>query len=304
MDIWTSSLSGPALGAVDNPIGPRDILQLLLLGIVLLSVSIDGSPVAIIYMGVWIALYTFHHSWVRRSITPTLFLIAAGALAAVLDAGYLWPMLDKKGTSRDEPPTHLPGRGRSPGSCSCPHRGKVPPSRWDEHRAECVHRSLPGHSHLALPGVAAADTRRNAYSPLTVSVVSICLGMGSLHSLGLPVWLSPFDWIRPLPGFRSIGATGRYWGFLALPLSLAATEMAICRYTKDAPEGPRKTLLLGAALLTQLISRLSLLAQPSRTHVPTHQPLCKESTQAAPNRSRECCCKQQADDAIGTIRAS
>src|SRR5205814_3321805 len=48
-------------------LGATRFLQLLLLGM-LLSVSIDGSPVAIIYMGVWIALYTFVLCWVRRSI--------------------------------------------------------------------------------------------------------------------------------------------------------------------------------------------------------------------------------------------
>jgi hypothetical protein len=231
--------------------GPTRLLQLLLLGM-LLSVSIDGSPAAIIHLVVWIALYTIVLSWVRRSITPTLFLAAACAVAAVLDAGYLWPMLNAQGDFPRRTADTFTGPWALVWFLLLPHRGKVLPSNgtgielsvfigpflailvW---RYRELLRRIPDDMRVPL---------------LAVSIASICLGMGSLHSMGLPVWLSPFDWLRPLPGFRSIGVTGRYWGFLALPLSLAAA-MAISKYMKDAPEGPRKTLFLGAALLTQLV---------------------------------------------------
>jgi hypothetical protein len=105
---------------------------------------------------------------------------------------------------------------------------------------------------------------------LVVSLISIWLGMGSLRAAHLPVWLSPFDWLRPLPGFRSMGATGRYWGFLALPLSLLAAA-SLWRYLHTKPYPRNRTLLLSAALLTQLTFQGESVVSawwPSRAYVP------------------------------------
>ena len=53
---------------------------------------------------------------------------------------------------------------------------------------------------------------RTVRAPLIiVSLVSIWMGMGSLHALHVPVALSPFDWLRPLPAFRSIGVRPHYY---------------------------------------------------------------------------------------------
>jgi hypothetical protein len=86
---------------------------------------------------------------------------------------------------------------------------------------------------------------------LVVSVVSMVLGMGSLKGLHVPTWLSPFDTLRPFPGFRSIGVTGRYWGFLALPLSLLSAA-ALWKYVAEFGEGWRLHVGLGLALIFQL----------------------------------------------------
>jgi hypothetical protein len=84
-----------------------------------------------------------------------------------------------------------------------------------------------------------------------VSVVSVVLVMGSLKGFHVPTWLSPFDTLRPLPGFRSIGVTGRYWGFLALPLSLLSA-MALWKYAAEFGEGWRLHVGLSLALIFQL----------------------------------------------------
>jgi hypothetical protein len=84
-----------------------------------------------------------------------------------------------------------------------------------------------------------------------VSVVSIVLGMGSLKGLHIPTWMSPFDLLRPLPGFRSINATGRFWGFLALPLSLGGSA-ALWNIVTRMRSGWRLQLLLGLLLVFQL----------------------------------------------------
>jgi hypothetical protein len=87
------------------------------------------------------------------------------------------------------------------------------------------------------------------YPLLAVSIASLWLGMGSLHVLHVPTALSPFDWLRPLPGFRSMGVTGRYWGFLALPLSLLGAA-ALYRYVAERrPPGNLRAVLLFAVLL-------------------------------------------------------
>jgi hypothetical protein len=84
----------------------------------------------------------------------------------------------------------------------------------------------------------------------------------------VPAILSPFDLLRPLPGFRSLGVTGRYWGFLALPLSLwgAAVLWRFC--AQDIPTWRLRTLL-GSMIVLQLGFQLeTVLAQwlPSRTY--------------------------------------
>jgi hypothetical protein len=84
-----------------------------------------------------------------------------------------------------------------------------------------------------------------------VSIVSIVLGMGSLKGLHVPTWLSPFDLLRPLPGFRSINVTGRFWGFLALPLSVVGAA-ALWNTVARMSSGWRLQLLLGSLLVLQL----------------------------------------------------
>jgi len=85
---------------------------------------------------------------------------------------------------------------------------------------------------------------------VVVCVMSIVLGMGSLKSLHVPTWLSPFDILRPLPGFRSIGVTGRFWGFLALPLSLLGAA-ALWRFVSEAHLHKHWRIWLGAAFVFQ-----------------------------------------------------
>jgi hypothetical protein len=91
------------------------------------------------------------------------------------------------------------------------------------------------------------------YPLLVVSLASIVLGMGSLKVLHVPVWMSPFDILRPLPGFRSLGVTGRYWGFLALPLSLLGAA-TLWKYANETnPHSHRRVqLVLGFTLVLQL----------------------------------------------------
>jgi hypothetical protein len=97
---------------------------------------------------------------------------------------------------------------------------------------------------------------------LFVGIASLWLGMGSLRTLHVPPALSPFDLLRPLPGLRSMGVTGRYWGFLALPLSLLSAG-ALWQFLAARDHGPRVWICLGAALLLQIGFQTSALLSRS-----------------------------------------
>jgi hypothetical protein len=228
------------------------ILAVLLLGC-LFAVVIDGSPVAILHWVFWIGIYSVSLAWVRRSALPLVIFASACALASVLDAGYLWPMVSAQADFPRRTADTFTGPWSLPWFMLIPMRGKLLPANgtgielsvfigpflafliWRYRHA--LREQLPREMLLPL---------------LVVSVISIWLGMGSLHAAHVPVWLSPFDWLRPLPGFRSMGITGRFWGFLALPLSLLAAA-ALWRYLNTETRARYRTLLLGGALLTQLV---------------------------------------------------
>jgi hypothetical protein len=97
---------------------------------------------------------------------------------------------------------------------------------------------------------------------LAVSFVSVWLGMGSLHAIHVPIVFSPFDWLRPLPGFRSMGVTARYWGFLALPLSLLGA-LALRRFIMERPDVKSLWHWLIWVLLLQFGFQIVSLAGPA-----------------------------------------
>lgn len=229
----------------------RAALAILLLGC-LFAVVVDGSPVAIIHWLFWIGLYSAVLSWVRRSILPAVVFLAACAVTSVLDAGYLWPMLSAQADFPRLTADTFTGPWSLPWFMLIPMRGKILPANgtgvelsvfigpvlfyfiWRYRSALRV--ELPTEMKLPL---------------LVVSVVSIWLGMGSLRLAGVPFWLSPFDWLRPLPGFRSLDVTGRYWGFLVLPLTLLAGA-ALWRFISREQRTRRWWALLASAFAIQI----------------------------------------------------
>lgn len=216
-----------------------------------IAMAIDGSPVAIIHLLFWVCLYALVLSYHARSFAPCLILCCAIVVAAVLDAAYVWPML----RAQAEFPRHTADTFTDPLGllvhAVLPLRGKI------------THGSGKGHELTVFIGPILAlliwryraklfaTLPRELWKPLlAVSVVSVLLGMGSLRHLHIPHWLSPFDLLRPLPGFRSIGVTARYWGFLALPLSLLGA-VALRQFLAEA-SAKQVTLWLSLALMLQL----------------------------------------------------
>jgi hypothetical protein len=217
-----------------------------------ISLAIDGSPVAIIHLLFWIGLYALILALTLRSAAPAIIFSAALCAAAVLDAGYIWPMLQAQAAF----PRSTPDRFTSVLSflwfALLPVRGKVLPANGNGHELSVfigpvIMFMLWRYRHWLRASLPTAMRR----PLLIVSIVSLVLGMGSLKALHVPIWLSPFDVLRPLPGFRSIGVTGRYWGFLALPLSLLGAA-ALWKFAVESPPGWRLHACLGAAVALQL----------------------------------------------------
>jgi hypothetical protein len=142
-----------------------------------------------------------------------------------------------------------------------PMRGKVLPANGNGHELSVFIGPILGYCLWRYRHWLSASLPASMGRPLlVVSLVSIVLGMGSLKVLHIPWWLSPFDLLRPLPGFRSIGVTGRYWGFLALPLSLLSA-MALCRFAAEFGDTWRVHVWLGRVLILQVGFQAETLTQ-------------------------------------------
>jgi hypothetical protein len=236
------------------------ILTTLLMG-ALLALAIDGSPVAIIHLVLWLALYALILALTIRCAMPVILLGLAITCAALLDAGYLWPMLE----SQSAFPRLTPDRFTSALSllwfALLPMRGKVLPANGNGHELSVFIGPILGYCLWRYRHRLSVSLPASMGRPLlVVSLVSIVLGMGSLKVLHIPSWLSPFDLLRPLPGFRSIGVTGRYWGFLALPLSLLSA-MALCRFASEFGDTWRIHVWLGLVLILQVGFQAETLTQ-------------------------------------------
>ena len=218
----------------------------------LLSLAVDGSPVAIIHLLFWVLLYSVVLAHCTRSWTPLVALLCAVASVALLDAGYLWPMAN----AQAEFPRTTADSFTSVLSliwfALLPVRGKLLPANGLGHELSVfigpvVAWALWRHRHWL--NVQLPESMKKPL--LAVTIVSVVMGMGNLVLLHLPRWLSLYDLLRPLPGFRSIGVTGRYWGFLALPLSLLGAA-ALWRFTAVPRSNRRLAMWMSAALILQL----------------------------------------------------
>jgi hypothetical protein len=216
------------------------------------ALAIDGSPVAIIHLLLWIGLYALVLALTLRSVLPVLLFLTAALLAAVLDAGYLWPMLQAQTVFPRRTPDSFTSVLSFLWFALLPVRGKVLPANGNGHELSVFIGPVLAFLMWKYRHWLRANLPRDMKRPLlVVAFASIVLGMGSLKALHVPVWLSPFDMLRPLPGFRSVGVTGRYWGFLALPLSMLGAAV-LWRFLAETRNGLKLSAVAGFALLLQL----------------------------------------------------
>ena len=257
--ILHSSTRGASCTAKPSPlIGAGWGLVTLLTG-GLIAMVIDGSPVAIIHLLLWVGIYSLALSFWARSWRPTALMVCALLLAAVLDAGYLWPMVQAQAEFPRLTVDTFTSIFAFLWFALLPMRGKVLPANGNGHELSVFIGPVMAYFIWKYRSWIATSMPREMKGPLSVvTAVSLVLGMGSLRLIHIPTWLSPFDLLRSLPGFRSIGVTGRYWGFAVLPLSLCAAG-ALSRYAGECREGWRATLCLIAILALPLGFQLDTL---------------------------------------------
>jgi hypothetical protein len=250
--LWT--LHQTVLWSRDHA-SPHERVRLLLaaaLAGAAIALAIDGSPVTIIHLMLWVGLYAVVLAFSVRSAAPVIFFGCGLLVASLLDAGYLWPMLEAQATFPRHPPDSFTSVLSLLWFAILPMRGKVLPANGNGHELSVFIGPVLAWCLWRVRASGATRLPASMRTPLlVVSIVSIVLGMGSLKGLHVPTWLSPFDLLRPLPGFRSINVTGRFWGFLALPLSLvgaAALWTTVARMSSTW----RLQLLLGSLLVFQL----------------------------------------------------
>jgi hypothetical protein len=216
-----------------------------------LSVVVDGSPVAIIHYLFWVMVYAAILAVAKRSWIPILIPVLACGVTALLDAGFLWPMLVEQ--------QHFPRLTKNTFTnplcllwfMLLPAGGRLIPAPANGHEYSVYIGPVLAWLIWRYRRELAALLPKEMRWPLLVTgVVTIILGMGSLRVLGVPEFLSPFDLLRKLPGFRSIDVTGRYWGFLALPLSLLAA-LGLQHFLQDSFKHRRAGVWLGVALALQ-----------------------------------------------------
>lgn len=249
----------------------RSVLAIVLLG-ALIAMVVDGSPVAIIHWLFWIGLYSVVLSWVRRSTLPLAAFAAACVIASLLDAGYLWPMLSAQADFPRRTADTFTGPWALLWFMLIPMRGKVLPSNGTGVELSVFIGPILIYLMWRYRQLLRAQLPVEMRWPLLiVSLVSIWLGMGSLHHVGVPLWLSPFDWLRPLPGFRSLDVTGRYWAFLTLPLSLLG-GVALWRFIHSEPSTRKRSILIACALVMQLTFQGQSLLTGWRQSRPYSQP--------------------------------
>jgi hypothetical protein len=236
-------------------LGARGVACLLLAMVLLgagLGLVVDGAPVAFVHLLVWIGLYVLVLSFVTRSPAPLALLGGALVISAILDAGYLWPML----VAQQQFPRLTQDAFTDPVTLLwfmlLPVRGKLIPAPANGHELSVFIGPVVAFAIWRWRKPLLRSISPEMRAPLAVvSAASIWLGMGSLRPLHVPELLSPFDLLRLLPGFRSIEVTGRYWGFLAAPLSLLGAA-ALSRFASDERPAGRRRFWLAVALLLQL----------------------------------------------------
>jgi hypothetical protein len=240
----------------------RRLLAFVLGGGALFALSIDGSPMVILLLLVWVVLDAALLGWQRRSVAPLAFFAGAVATGAALDAIYVLPMVANQAVFPRLRRLEFVNPALFFWFLLLPVRGKVIPAPANGHEFSLyigpVLAYLLVRQRAWIGQAFPADERRRA---LAVSAVTFVIGLGAFRALA--PWLppGPFDLLHALPGFRAVNIPSRFWGYLALPLALASA-VAIRRLETAPWTGARTRLAWALLFLFALPFQAVSLASP------------------------------------------
>ena len=237
----------------------RRLCGAILAGGLLFALSTDGAPITILLLLVWVGLDSAILAIQKRSIRPLAFVAGSLLAAAFLNAIYYLPLA----TNAMDFPRVRRGVFLDPllflWFLILPVRGKVLPAPANGHEFSVYIGPVLAYLIVRFRReIAAAFDRSDLRRFVLASGLCLVLGLGAWTTLASWLPPGPFDLLRKLPGFETIGIPARFWGYLALPLSLAAA-VALSSLESDAcPLRPRRALWAGVFVFTLGFQALSL----------------------------------------------
>lgn len=259
--LWASRV---VLREPDEPWGraARRLAAAALGGGLLFALSTDGAPITILLLLVWVGLDAAVLAWQRRSARPFVFCAGSLVTAGFLNAIYYLPLVIN---AVDFPRTRA-SVFLDPllffWFLLLPVRGRVLPAPANGHEFSVyigpVLAYLIVRYRREIARAFAPETRSQFFA---VSAATFVIGLGAWKALA--DWLppGPFDLLHRLPAFESVGIPGRFWGYLALPLALAAAVALRALEQDTCPAHPRRLLWTGVFLFALSFQAVSL-AQP------------------------------------------
>jgi hypothetical protein len=243
----------------------RRLAAAILGGGLLFALSTDGAPIVILLLLVWVGLDALVLAWQERSTRPLLFCAGSLLTAGFLNAIYYLPLV----TNTVDFPRVRPGVFLDPllffWFLLLPVRGKILPAPANGQEFSVYIGPVLAYLIVRYRReIQQAFSRETRSRFLAVSAASFVVGLGAWRALAAWIPAGPFDLLHRLPGFETIGIPSRFWGFLALPLALAAA-VALRALEQDTISGRPNRLLWTGVFVFALAFQAVSLAQPFLT---------------------------------------
>jgi len=240
----------------------RRLTAAILGGGLLFALSTDGAPITILLLLVWVGLDALVLAIQKTSPRPLLFVAGSLITAGFLNAIYYLPLA---ANAVDFP------RAREAVFVEpllffwfllLPARGKILPAPANGHEFSVYIGPV-----LAYLVVRYRQEIVQAFRPqarmrlLLVSAATFVIGLGAWKALAQSLPPGPFDLLHALPGFEAVGIPARFWGYLALPLALAASVALRNLEEQTSAARPQRLLWTGVFVFTLAFQAASL-AEP------------------------------------------
>ena len=240
----------------------RRLAAAILGGGLLFALSTDGAPITILLLLVWVGLDALVLGLQKRSARPLAFFAGSLVAAGLLNAIYYLPLAANAVDFPRVRQTVFLDPLLFFWFLLLPVRGKVLPAPANGHEFSVY--IGPVLAYLVVRyrrEITTAFSRQARMRFLLVSAVTFLIGLGAWKALARWLPPGPFDLLHALPGFETVGIPARFWGYLALPLALAAAVALRTLEEDTCPARPRRLLWTGVFVFT-LAFEATALATP------------------------------------------